>query len=125
MSLNLISVENAKTPDDEFVILQANAKINLKSYAIVDRTFGTDKQVSDEFRHIFFFPNLVVEKDDFVLLFTGIGTYEGKTEMEDGSVAHLLFWQSSECVWNDNGNDSASLINYTALKTINVPAAKK
>ncbi|OXG00025.1 hypothetical protein BC749_108142 [Flavobacterium araucananum] len=124
MSLNLLGVENATKPDDEYVILQATAKISLKGYAIVDKTFNPNEKVSNEFRHIFFFPDVVVEKDDLIALCTGKGEYE-RERLSNGSFTHQFYWQSSECAWNDNGDDNASLINYTILKVVPVPAVKK
>lgn len=125
MSLNLIEVENGKKPEEEFVILQATAKMNLKGYAIVDRTFSPKGKISNEFRHIFIFPDLVVEKDDFITLCTGTGNYDGKTDLENGYFAHVLYWNSKECVWNDNGGDCASLISYIPLKFKDVPPVEK
>jgi hypothetical protein len=125
MSLNLISVTNAKTPNKEFVMLRADAKINLKKYALVDKTFDSEEKVSNEFRHVFFFPDLVVEKDDFIILYTGIGKYKGRNEMPSGGFVHRLYWESSECVWNDNGNDQASLIEFKHIKSVKVPAVEK
>lgn len=122
MSLNLIAVENAKTPDEEFVILKVTARVNLKNYAIVDRTFVIGEKVSNEFRHVFFFPDLIVEKDDAIFLCTGIGKYD--KAIDNNSTIHLFYWQSDKCVWNDNGNDRASLIRFTPIKTVDVPAVE-
>lgn len=123
MSIILQSVINDASPDKEFVWLKATAKTNLKGYAIVDRTFDSNENVSNEFRHIFFFPNIQVEKDDVVILCTGKGVYR-KIVTKDYNF-HRFFWGSKECVWNDNGNDSASLIQYTNIKSIKVGAVKK
>ncbi|WP_374173883.1 hypothetical protein [Flavobacterium tructae] len=120
MSLDLISVVNASIPNKEFVLLQANTEMNLQGYAIVDRTFN-GQQVSNEFRHIFVFPNLDVAKGDFVKLFTGEDDYKNYKN-EGGTYTHELFWQSSKCVWNDNGKDRASLIQYKHIGSADVKA---
>ncbi|MFH6957323.1 hypothetical protein ACHRV1_07950 [Flavobacterium aquidurense] len=96
----------------------------MKGYAIVDRTFDSNEKVSNEFRHIFIFPNLEVEKSEWVRLCTGNGTYE-KVKSKSGVFIHKLFWNSNECVWNNNGGDTATLINYTSIKSVTVPAVKK
>jgi len=123
MSLKLESVDNANTPEEEFVWLKATSKISLKGYAIVDRTFA-DEKISNEFRHIFFFPDIEVEKDDWIRLCTGEGTYR-KVKSKSTNYIHYLYWQSAECVWNDNGGDTASLIKYTLVESVKVPPVKK
>ncbi|PWJ97027.1 hypothetical protein BC749_108177 [Flavobacterium araucananum] len=129
MSISLRSVKNAKDPDDEFVWLRATANTSLEGYAIVDRTFDDSEEVSNEFRHIFFFPDLEVEKDDWIVLCTGNSKGKDKKKykklIKDDSVFHSFFWGSKECVWNDNGDDSASLIKYSSIKSVRVPAVEK
>ncbi len=124
MSIILNSVDNASSPQLEFVWLKVIAKTNIKGYAIVDRTFDSNEKISNEFRHIFIFPDLEVEKGEWVKLCTGNGTY-GKVKSTSGAYIHKLFWNSSECVWNDNGGDTATLIKYSTIKSVKVPAIKK
>lgn len=124
MSVILYSVENAEKPQLEFVWLKVNAKTNMKEYAIVDRTFDLNEKVSNEFRHIFIFPNLEVEKGEWVKLCTGNGRYE-KVKSTGGEYIHKLFWNSSGCVWNNSGGDTATLIKYSTISSVKVPAVKK
>lgn len=123
MSLKLVRVDNATTPDEEFVFLKATSNIRLKGYALVDRTFA-DEEISNEFRHIFFFPDIEVEKDDWVRLCTGEGT-NMKVKSKSTNYIHLLFWQSTHCVWNDNGGDTASLIEYSFIESVKAPAVEE
>ncbi|MFC0777770.1 hypothetical protein [Flavobacterium sp. HJSW_4] len=125
MSLNLHSVINSENTNNELVWLQATEKINLKGYALVDRTFDSKENVSNEFRHIFFFPNLVVEKNDWVQLFTGNGKYQKVQSTDKSCFIHKLYWQSDKCVWNNNGGDTATLIKCALVKSVKVPAVKK
>ncbi|OXA84862.1 hypothetical protein [Flavobacterium hercynium] len=125
MSLNLIRVKNGSTPNEEYVSLRAKSDLNLKGYAIVDRTFDDNEQVSNEFRHIYVFPSWDVKEGDYVRLYTGKSKGNKTLETETGTIFHVFFWQSDECVWNDNGNDRASLISYKFLKMVNVPAIEK
>ncbi|WP_284653536.1 hypothetical protein [Flavobacterium terrisoli] len=124
MSLKIISVVNASKPEGEFVRLYASAKMNAKGYALVDRTFDSDGTISNEFRHIYVFPNIELKAKDWIRLYTGNGKYK-TVENTDGSNIHLLYWNSNECVWNDKGGDTATLIKYTVENKVIVPAVSK
>ena len=38
---------------------------------------------------------------------------------------HFLYWNSKECVWNDKGGDTATLIKYTVADSQVVPPVEK
>lgn len=126
MSLTLHSVVNGPTPNEEWAWLLATAETTLKGYALVDRTFDTAGVVTNEFRHIFIFPDLKVKKDDWVRLYTGPGKYS-KDPIKDKPNIHIhnLYWGSDICVYNDKGGDTASLIKYSLVKSVAVPAVAK
>ncbi|SMP22011.1 hypothetical protein [Flavobacterium hercynium] len=119
MSLKLDSVKNGKTPDKEVVWIEVTSNTNLKGYALVDKTFDSEEKVSNEFRHVFFFPDVIVEKGDWVAVTTGVG--KNKTSSVGGLKFHWIYWQSDKCVWNDAGGDNAWLIKYTIENKIQVP----
>lgn len=121
MSLELLEVINDKKPQGEVVRLQAKSDLNLSGYAIVDRTFVKDKKVSNEFRHIFVFPDTEVEEGEYVRLHTGAGKYK-RAENTNGTVTHHFYWGSGDCVWNNNGEDVATLISYKRIAGKEVPA---
>lgn len=124
MGLKVHSVVNGKTPKEEYAWLQTDEKINLTGYALVDRTFNPKGVVSNEFRHIFIFPDLEIEKSDWVRLYSGEGKYS-KVPISDGSgYIHSLYWQAGTCVWNNAGGDTASLIKYGFVNAVTVPAVR-
>lgn len=126
MALNLHSVVNASKPIEEIAWLEVTADINLAGHAIIDRTFNLDGKVTNEFRHIFMFPNLDVKKDDWIRVFTGRGSYSKiEIDKKPNNHIHNLYWGSDICVYNDNGGDTVSLIRYTGIKSVTVPAIKK
>ncbi|QIL78139.1 hypothetical protein [Hymenobacter sp. HDW8] len=103
MSLTLHSVTNASTPAAEGVWLRASTAVNAKGYAVIDRTFNGDGTPSNEFRHIYLFPDVVIGKDEWIRLVTGTGTYQKAKPDKNGQVVHLFYWGSGTCVWNDKG----------------------
>ncbi|UPT69925.1 MAG: hypothetical protein M0D53_12395 [Flavobacterium sp. JAD_PAG50586_2] len=128
MSLRINSVVNASEPNKEFVRLVSTTNLNLKGYALVDRTFDEDGEISNEFRHIYIFPDLDITPTDIVVLFTGnpVGNTPAvvKRENNSGNI-YKLYWQSESCVWNDEGGDTATLIKYTVQHSKVVPAIEK
>ncbi|NCD70962.1 hypothetical protein [Mucilaginibacter agri] len=118
------SVINGSKPVEELVILTATGNINTKGFALVDRTFDEDGKVSNEFRHIFVFPSLEVKAGERVVVCTAKGKSGPKT-LDNGEKIHALYWGSDDCVWNDNGGDTATLINFVQVNSKIVPPVKK
>jgi hypothetical protein len=120
MSLQLNSVVNSAVPADELVWIRAVAACNLQGYAVVDRTFSEQGDQSNTFRHLFLFPNHQVALGDWVALHTGIGQTAIENNNQD-TRTHHFYWGANACVWNNNG-DRASLIRYTKINEVVVPA---
>ncbi|MEO7213321.1 MAG: hypothetical protein ABIX36_10995 [Mucilaginibacter sp.] len=114
-------VENSNKPELELVRFIASVDINTSGYALIDKTFDGDEKVSNEFRHIYIFPDLEVKKGQEVLLYTGKGT-NGFFKFNNSNVEyHRLFWGANECVWNDKGGDKATLIKFDPINSVSVP----
>ncbi len=124
MGLKIHSVVNASDPANEFVRLHTDVKINLKGFAVVDRTFDADGKVSNEFRHIYVFPDLEVNPGEWIRLYTGVGK-NSTGENGNKEKVHFLYWNAKECVWNDKGGDTATLIKYTVVNSQIVPPVEK
>ncbi|MEN0055440.1 MAG: hypothetical protein AAGC65_17320 [Mucilaginibacter sp.] len=124
MSLKIISVINSNKPEGEYVNLKTEEDVNTAGYAIVDRTFDPNSKVSNEFRHIFVFPNLKIEKGDYVFVHTGKGTYSSNANIAK-TITHHLYWGANDSVWNDKGEDVASLITYNLVNSVVAPALAK
>lgn len=124
MSLKIHSVENSSKPIDEIVWIDVLADTSLNGYALIDRTFGSTGKISNEFRHIFVFPALSVKKYDYIRLSSGNGTYSTSSNNRGGTT-YFLYWESDKCVWNNNGGDYATLINFKTVDSRIVPAVGK
>lgn len=125
MSLKIEAVENASTPNGERIRIRASVKMNVKGYAIVDRTFDVVGNVSNEFRHFYALPDVTLEKNQELILFTGKGK-NGLTEYDKSEkVFYACYWGSGDCVWNDQGGDTATLIKYDVVDSEPVGALKK
>lgn len=104
-----IKIKDAQT-DDERVVIKALSKCNINSYILFDTTYDEKGIVSNKFRHIFIFPDLVVEKGDFIWLYTKPGVYGTHTNTS-GTTTHKLYWGVLSHIWNNDG-DKAYLMHY-------------
>ena len=118
MGLKIHSVNNSKSVQGEFIWIKVTENVNIEGYAIVDRAFNGEENLSNQFRHIYVFPSLDVDKDDWVRLWTGKGNYRKMKVPDDEGFMHDLYWGSEHCVWNDSGEDIATLIKYSVVNSI-------
>lgn len=109
MELKLIKIKDAQT-EEELVVLKALAKCNINSYILFDTTYVEKGIVSNKHRHLFIFPDLVVEEGDYIWLYTKPGIYGTHTNTS-GTITHKLYWGIKSSIWNNEG-DKAYLIHY-------------
>lgn len=107
MSLEIVSIKNGSTPEEEYILLKAIANIMLSNYAIIDVTFA-DEKVYNIHRHFFRFPSQSVGKDEYVVLFTG--KYRSISKEHQGRPLHTLFWKMGRCIWNDSNTDRVEVL---------------
>jgi hypothetical protein len=124
-TLEITHVVNGSTPNEEKVWLKATEAINTKGFALIDRTFDENDKISNEFRHIFVFPEFNLLKDQIVIVRTGKGTNEFRKFKDVDEKYLALYWGAEECVWNDKGGDAATLINFITVNSVKVPAVQK
>lgn len=122
MELEIKRVKNASSPSKEYVVLQATEDTNLYYWAVVDSTFNPDGSMSNEHRHVYFFPAKQLKKGDWVVLYSGTGTDGAIKKFSDvDATFYAYYWQSGSCIWNNTG-DNASLIRYGNGNTVKVSA---
>ena len=125
MSLKITLIENGSIPNAERVWLQATDNINTKGYAIVDRTFDADRNISNEFRHIYILPSIDLKKNEDLIIFIGSGKNEKRKFGDTKKDYYACYWGSEHCILNDKGGDSISLIQYDFITSKKAPAIKK
>ncbi len=108
MSLKIINLIKDGDKDKEYILLEATENVNIGSYAIVDRTFNKDGNISNVHKHFYRFPSKEVKKGEFVSLRTGKGK---NTISKIGKVqVHRFFWGSDSAFWNDSEAEKAELL---------------
>jgi hypothetical protein len=122
MSLEIVDAFNGKAVTDEIIRLRVVADTNLRGYALVNGQITESEEAPDEFRSIFIFPDMMVKKGDFVRLHSGEGPH-GTRKFAD-STTRLFFWGAHQPIWNNNGLDKTTLIKFSVIDSVDVPAAK-
>ena len=119
--LKIRRVQNSTNPNLEGVYIEVKLDCNLNRYAIVDQMYAKDPDEADGidmsniFRHIYFFPFMEVNKEDWIVLHTGNGT--NRTYITKSNVTiHRLYWKSRKCVWNDKEGDNAYLLSLNVIQ---------
>jgi hypothetical protein len=126
MSLQIVLIQNNGDASEEYVLLKATRAINLNNYAIVDRTFDEEGNVSNIHRHFYRFPLQEVREGEYISLRTSKGNYKYGT-LKDGSPVHRFYWGSDAPIWNDSNAESAEVLELKTVnrKTTGHPAQKK
>ncbi|MDM4771172.1 hypothetical protein [Solimonas sp. SE-A11] len=106
--VQIVNIRNRGKAGEELVSLKVEEDCDIGAYLLADTTYSSGGKVSSKLRHLYWFPDHLVKKGDFVLLYTGTGTNRVfKNTL--GSTTHAFYWQLKVPVWNDDG-DVAALI---------------
>ncbi len=102
--LSIHSVDDKGTLDKECLWLEVLEDIfHLEFFLVCDTTFKDDQHISNELRHMFWFPKHVVKKGDWVRLFTKNGVAQ-TTDNNRNTKTHNFYWNLGKTVWNKGGD---------------------
>lgn len=106
MKLRIKSISNKGGFEDEYVSLEVLEDCDIGTHILADSTYTGEGKVSSKVRHMYWFPDKLVSKGDFVRLFT-----RSPRDGEDrswrntaGTTTHAFFWGLRTAVWNDEGD---------------------
>lgn len=127
MSLKIVAIQNNGNASEEYVLLKATKGINLINYAVVDRTFDEEDNISNIYRHFYRFPSQHVKEGEYVSLWTAKGAYNYGTLKDGTSPVHRFYWCSDAPIWNDGNIESAEVfkVETVSKKSTGHPAPKK
>lgn len=115
MSLKIIDVKDAGVLEKERVRIKVTADCNLNDYMVMDCTYDDAGQSSNKHRHVYFFPEKAVKKDEYVILYTCEGEDKtGAWSKQDKTATHRFYWGLETTVWNGNG-DEALILEYNIV----------
>lgn len=119
MKLKIHSVEGKGDLNKECIWISVLEDINdLNYYMISDTTYSNEHDVSNELRHLYWFPKKSVKKGDWILLMTKDGA---NTSLPNKShtTTHNFYWKLGKTVWN-KGGDTAVLFHLNTWEKKNV-----
>lgn len=103
MELEVIGVYDRGNLNFERIHLLVTSNCYIGKYILTDSTYLKDGTVSNKLRHLYWFPDLEVYKNQSIILYTreGIPHY---SEDVYGNIVHNLFWELNRTVWNKEGD---------------------
>src|SRR5262249_55641284 len=112
MNLEIHSVEGKGVLENERLWLKVTADIDdLAYYTVADTTYLDNGQISNELRHLHWFPKRSVKKGDWICLYSKNGT-DTSGKNNDGTTTYTYYWNLGRTVWN-KGKDQAVLFELT------------
>lgn len=118
-ALKIQGVDDKGDLDAECVWLSVDEDIeNLAYYILSDTTYTDDNHISNELRHIFWFPKKSVTAGDWIRLMTKNGKQTSEMN-EHGTKTHTFHWKLGRTVWNKD-EDAAILFTLKTWKAMRV-----
>ena len=102
--LEIVSIEGKGDLANECIWFDVKEQnVSLHHYLVSDTTFTDANHVSNELRHVFWFPQIAVARGDYIKLMTKTGV-RNTTGNARGTTTHLLYWGLGRTVWNKDGD---------------------
>ena len=115
MKIKIHSIENKGNLDKEVIWLDVLEDVsNLSYYMVCDSSYTDDNHISDEHRHVYWFPAKSVKKGDWIALQTKDGKNTTASN-ERKTTTHRFYWNLGRTIWNKDG-DCAVLFQLTTWK---------
>lgn len=103
MRVKILYTKSRGNIDRERIVLKVLKRTDMGQYLIGDTTYFKDNSVSNRLRHVFWFPDKIVEEDDFVVLYTKHGK-DSQFRNKSKTTTHRVYWGLDRTVWNKSGD---------------------
>ena len=104
MKLKIYKIEGKGDLDKEVIWFDVVEDISdLVYYIVSDTTYTDDNHISNELRHIYWFPSKSVKKGDWIALRTKNGT-NSTVKNDRGGNTHTFYWNLGRTIWNKDGD---------------------
>jgi hypothetical protein len=110
MDFSISKIHNKGDYKEEYVSLKVEADCDAGQYILADSTYTADGNISAKLRHVFWLPDMKVNKGDYIWIHTKSGT-PSKNVNRAKTQTHHIYWGLKSSVWNDDG-DCAALFHY-------------
>lgn len=104
MNLKIHSIAGKGNLANEVIWLEVIEDVgDLSYYLVCDTTYTDDRHISNELRHVHWFPKKSVKKRDWIALHTKTGKNSTGTN-DRGTTTHHFYWNLSRTIWNKDGD---------------------
>jgi hypothetical protein len=117
--LTIMAVLKRGVPNEECIVIQANGTINLGQYGIMLGIYAQYNSAIPFKDHLFWFGNYVIEKGDWLFIYTGMGE-PSKIPSNDGTNTYTVFWGKPKTVFA-NSNIVPLLFRIDAVSVLSPP----
>jgi hypothetical protein len=115
MKIEIHSIADKGNLEKEIIWLKVLDDVeDLEYYMVSDTTYTDTNHISNEHRHIYWFPKKSVKKGDWIALRTKNGK-QSSASNKSGTITHTFYWNLGRTIWNKDG-DSAILFNIKTWK---------
>lgn len=115
MKLEIIRIIDRGVTGKERLWLRVLADCDLSYSIVFDTTYASQNNISNIQRHAHWFAPKKVKSGDYIVLYTGTGTFS-ESKNNDGSINHFLYWGIAKTIWNKEG-DCAVLFEVNSWRT--------
>lgn len=103
MQIKIIAIEGKGDLEKEAVWLECAEDCALQNYAVCDTTYTDENHISNELRHIYWFPTKNIARGDLIVLRTKDG--QNTTSSNNRSTTtHHFYWKLGRTIWNKEGD---------------------
>ena len=98
MKIKLMYVKDRGDLERERIVMRATSKVDVGQYALIEAGFEEDS-VNVETGSCYWFSDQVIEKNDWVVLYTKSGENKEKLQ-KSGATAYFYYWDKKKPKWN-------------------------
>ena len=109
-----------KETGNERIVFKVLEDTNMSYYLLLDNTYDQAGSLSNVNRHCFAFPNVNVQRGDFIILYTGVGqqkSFKNKAQ----TTTYVFYWgfEGEGSVWND-ASDRAFIVRISGVQSFGI-----
>jgi hypothetical protein len=124
MKIKVLSIKDAGNIAKERVVIRAMDNVDLGKYAVACTEYDKDnKSFSPEFVGMVWFPDIIVAKNHFIVIYTKSGTHSSSVK-ENGVQTHFFYFDIDSSIWESEKNGVA-LLNITDWQLFDSSDIKK
>lgn len=97
--IEIVNIFDGAVGNKERILFKANDFTNVGKYLVFTTIETMPGKILDVPKYIYWFPNQEIKKDDYVLLYTGIGQ-NTKFSNKLGTTTYIFYWSNKYTIFN-------------------------